>query len=209
MNKSTYITFAATLSMAVVSTVAYAAGSGTKSANPEMGEIGDPAPALKISSWVKGEPVNLAEGKGKRAYLVEFWATWCPQCEKVIPHLSEIQANYGDSGLSVVAVSMEEKEVVEDFVTSKGVAIGYTVALDKDQQTVMAYMTKFGLNGIPASFLVDKQGKITWVGHPADPELQTQLAKLFPQAEKSEARGSATKPAHGKKRTASGGSSSK
>tara|TARA_R110001592_G_scaffold129355_2_gene341765 strand:- start:14 stop:643 length:630 start_codon:yes stop_codon:yes gene_type:complete len=209
MKKTSYITLASTIAMAAVATVAYAAGSGTKSANPEMGQIGDPAPMLEIASWVKGQPVDLAEGQGKKAYLVEFWATWCPQCEKVIPHLSEIQKEYGDSGLSVVAVSMEEKEVVENFVKSKGAAMDYTIGLDKDQQTAMAYMAKFGLNGIPASFLVDKQGKIAWVGHPADPELETQLAKLFPNAEKSEAGDSATKPAPAKKRRTLGGSGSK
>lgn len=212
MKKTVYITLAATLTLAAMATIAYAAGSGTKTVESEVGKIGDSAPKLEIASWVKGQPIDLAEGKGEKAYLVEFWATWCPECEKAIPNLSEIQKEYGDSGLSVVSVSIEEKKVVEDFVKSKGGAISYTVAVDNDQHSAMAYMAKFGLDGIPASFLVDKQGKIAWVGHPADKELKTELAKLFPQAQKSASSGSATKPApakDGKAVKASGGSGTK
>ncbi|MFM7100356.1 MAG: hypothetical protein ACKO3N_04220, partial [Verrucomicrobiota bacterium] len=39
-------------------------------------KIGDPAGALAIQEWVRGEPVALAAGKGKQTYVVEFWATW-------------------------------------------------------------------------------------------------------------------------------------
>ena len=210
MKKARYIIFASTVALAAIATVAYSAGSGTKNGDAEMGRIGDPAPALEVAAWVKGAPVSLAEGQGTKAYLIEFWATWCPECDKAAPRLSEIQEKYGDSGLSVVGISMEEKEVVEGYVKSKSADIGYSIAVDKEQKSAMAYMAKFGLEGIPASFLVDRQGKIAWVGHPADPELEAQLAKLFPPAEKSASKSSAAAPAKSKKAVKpSGGSGTK
>lgn len=209
MKKARYITLASTVALAAIATVAYSAGSGTKNGDAELGRVGDPAPSIEVASWIKGAPVNLAEGKGTKAYLIEFWATWCPECDKAVPKLSEIQANYGDSGLSVVGISTEEKEVVEDYVKSEASDIGYSIAIDKDQKSAMAYMAKFGLEGIPASFLVDMQGKIVWVGHPADPALKQELAKLFPPSTKDGTKGN-TAPTKSKKAAKpSGGSGTK
>ena len=57
-------------------------------------DLGDEAKPLQISKWVKGKKVNLAKGKGKKVYVVEFWATWCPPCRTTIPHLTELQKKY-------------------------------------------------------------------------------------------------------------------
>ena len=41
----------------------------------EAGELGDKAPALTISEWVKGDAVDVTKADGKNVYVVEFWAT--------------------------------------------------------------------------------------------------------------------------------------
>ena len=149
----------------------------------------------------------MVKGSGANAYLIEFWATWCPQCDKVSPKLSKLQKTYGSRGLSVIAISDEAPEVVKEYVESKGSALTYTVAVDKGQRTTAAYMARFGLNGIPAAFLVNGEGKIAWVGHPADPALDEQIAELLPAKQEAD-------KASGEKRTNSkaqkkGGSGSK
>src|SRR3954470_5191874 len=58
-------------------------------------KVGDPAPALKVHDWVKGNPVESFE-KGT-AYVCEFGASWCEPCRKCVPHLSELQHKYKDS----------------------------------------------------------------------------------------------------------------
>ncbi len=128
--------------------------------------IGDPAPKLDIDVWVKGDPVDLAKGKGKNVYVIEFWATWCPPCVQVVPHLTEVQKHYKDKNVIVVAVSDEPKQVVTQFVRKQGDRMGYTVARDRAGKTYGAYMLAAGQMGIPTSFIVNRQGKVAWIGSP-------------------------------------------
>ena len=130
-------------------------------------ELGQPAAPLEIAYWGKGGPVNMAEGKGKNIYVIDFWATWCGPCMASVPKLSELARKYKDQGVVLVSVNSSEKqEDVEGFVKDKGGEVDYIVALDKEEKTSKAYMEAFGVNSIPHTFVVDKQGRIVWHGHP-------------------------------------------
>ena len=135
-------------------------------------ELGDPAPALQVAEWVKGQPVDLAAGKGRAVVVVEFWATWCPPCRLSIPHLTDLQKKFKEKNVVVVAVTDEQASIVKEFVSKMDDKMDYTVAVDKDRKTSVAYLEAFGIGGIPHAFIVDKDGRIVWHGHPmADLEL--------------------------------------
>ncbi len=140
--------------------------------------LGDPAPQLDIT-MIKGEPIDIHEGQGKNVFLVEFWATWCPSCRASIPHLTELQEKYGDNGLVVVGISIEESDVVTAFVKEVGAKMDYTVAVDRRQRTAYNYMAPFSENSIPHAFVVDKSGILVWHGHPADPAMERLLVSLL------------------------------
>lgn len=131
-------------------------------------EAGDKAPELSIEKWVKGEPVTGFE-KGK-VYVVEFWATWCGPCIASMPHLSELQRQYKEKGVTIIGVTSEDPnnslEQVESMASDKGDGMGYTVAWDTGRKTSEAWMKAAGQNGIPCSFLVDQTGTIAYIGHP-------------------------------------------
>lgn len=131
--------------------------------------VGDDAPMLTIKEWVKGEPVNLARAEGKIT-VVEFWATWCGPCIAGMPHLTELQKEYADKGVTIIGVTREDPnnslEQVRDFVKDHPAKMGYTVAWDYEGKTNAAYMKAAKQNGIPTAFVVDKKGKIAWIGHP-------------------------------------------
>ena len=134
-------------------------------------KVGDPAPKLETGKWVQGEPVKEFQ-KGK-AYLVEFWATWCPPCRKSIPHLNEVYNKYKDKGLVVIGLDCWERNdsLVAPFVKQMGDKMTYRVALDdkannKQGQMARTWMEAAGRNGIPSAFLVDTKGVIAWIGHP-------------------------------------------
>lgn len=129
---------------------------------------GDKAPALTIEKWVKGEPVTGFE-KGK-VYVVEFWATWCGPCIKSMPHLTELQKQYKDRGLTIISVTSPDRsntlEAVEKMVADKGSTMGYTVAWDTERKTSEAFMMAANQNGIPCSFVVNQEGVVAFIGHP-------------------------------------------
>lgn len=130
------------------------------------GELGQPAAPLKIAEWVKGKPVDLAAAKDKNVVVVEFWATWCPPCVKSIPHLTELQKKFKD--VQFVGVTDEKPDVVKKFVAKMGDKMDYAVAIDDARKTSEGYMQEFGVGGIPHAFVVDKQSRIVWHGHPMD-----------------------------------------
>src|SRR6218665_3455120 len=93
--------------------------------------VGSPAPALKVAKWFKGTPVTELE-KGK-VYVVEFWATWCGPCKSSIPHVTKLQKQYKDKGLTVIGVDIWETDLakVEPFVAEMGDKMDYAVAIEE------------------------------------------------------------------------------
>src|SRR5262245_48151778 len=155
----------ATLMTLVTSTALSAAIGG-----PTL-KVGDPAPKLQTGKWVQGEPVKNFEKD--KAYLVEFWATWCGPCRVSIPHVNELHTQYKDKGFIVIGQDCWERDegLVGPFVKNMGNKMTYRVALDDkagSEQGKMAetWMAAAGRNGIPSAFLVDTKGLIAWIGHP-------------------------------------------
>jgi len=136
-------------------------------------KVGDPAPKLQTGKWVQGEPVKQFD-KGK-AYIVEFWATWCGPCRASIPRLNETYQKYKDKDLIVIGQNCWEHDesLVAPFVKKMGDKMTYRVALDdksENEKGKMAetWMTAADRRGIPSAFLVDKQGLIARIGHPME-----------------------------------------
>lgn len=193
---------AARASTAGTSTAAPAAGGlqpvrvgGAVSADPDkkLLKVGDPAPALTVGKWMKGEPI-VAFQPGK-VYVVEFWATWCGPCKEVMPHLTELAHKYRGR-VDFIGISINEvphpKDTsyytkVEKFVQSMGDQMDYHVAVDgMDGFISKNWFVASGEAGIPVAYVVDQKGAIAWIGHPGgdlDLVIEQVLAGTFAGAD--------------------------
>lgn len=145
--------------------------------------IGDPAPPLKVMRWIKGGPVKALE-KGQ-VYVVEFWATWCAPCKVAIPHLTEL-AHRHKGKVTFIGVSVREKAkpgqdlegFIDGWVKEMGPKMDYAVARDtSDNFMHEQWYVASRRGGIPAAFVVDREGRIAWMGHPD--ALDTALEKVL------------------------------
>lgn len=150
--------------------------------------VGSDAPQLDVEHWVqdgngKFEPVTeFTRGK---VYVVEFWATWCGPCVQSMPHLAGLQKRYAKQGVQVVSVSDEDLDTVETFLdreirgggagkdspspkTYRELTSAYCLTTDPDQSTYHDYMEAAAKGGIPTAFIVGKDSKIEWIGHPME-----------------------------------------
>ncbi len=132
-------------------------------------KVGDAAPVLAPSKWLKGEAVEKFE-PGK-IYIVEFWATWCGPCKQSIPHLTEMQKKNPDVTIIGMNVMEEDQKGVPAFVEKMGDKMNYRVAMDDaDNRMSKAWMEAAGQDGIPTAFIIGKDSKIAWIGHPMEME---------------------------------------
>lgn len=130
-------------------------------------KVGDPSPGFQGSGFLQGERVGQVEN-GK-AYLVDFWATWCGPCIDSIPHLQSLHQKYKAKGLVVIGQDVWENDPskVKAFIEKTGDEMTYRIALDDAKGTMAEHWLKAaGLKGIPTAFLVGKDGKVAWIGHP-------------------------------------------
>jgi thiol-disulfide isomerase/thioredoxin len=131
-------------------------------------KVGDPAPKLEVKEFLKGEPVASLE-KGK-IYVIEFWATWCGPCRTSIPHVTELQKKHKDVVFIGVSVWENDANAPKPFVEQMGDKMGYRVALDDGLGNAgkMAnnWMKAAEQDGIPAAFIIGKDNKVLWIGHP-------------------------------------------
>jgi thiol-disulfide isomerase/thioredoxin len=138
---------------------------------------------------INGEQLNLADFKGKKYVLVDFWASWCVPCRKGNPHLLSLYSKYKDKGLEIVGVSDDDskpdawrKAVEKDQIgvwkhVLRGLrrtATGYDKSADISEP--------FGIHSLPTKILIDKDGVIVGRyggGGESDDAMDKKLAELF------------------------------
>lgn len=135
---------------------------------------GQKAPALNIYKWINGAPADSTIA-GK-VIILEFWATWCGPCKKIIPHMNELVDKFASDSVLFVSVSKEKPEKVIKFMENK--EMKSLVAIDYNGITSKNY----GIRSIPHAFVIAPNGIVAWRGHPAgltEENIGDYLSKVF------------------------------
>jgi peroxiredoxin len=124
-----------------------------------------------------GKKADLRGYRGK-VVVLDFWATWCHGCKEEIPWFAEFQRKYGNDGLNIVGVSLDEDgwKVVKPFI--KAAVVPYRIVLGKD-----SIAKAYGISNMPDTFLIDRDGRIaaTYVGIVNRDNLEKNIQLLLAQ----------------------------
>jgi cytochrome c-type biogenesis protein len=102
--------------------------------------------------------VSLAQHRGK-VVLFNVWATWCHPCRDEIPELRALHARYQSRGLELIGVSVDadgSDDVIRSFM--RDFEMEYPVWRDPGERV----STRFLVIGVPATFLIDREGILRW-----------------------------------------------
>ena len=117
--------------------------------------LGAEAPPFTLKD-LHGRTVQLSDFKGK-IVLLNFWAFWCFPCRLEIPHINHIWEEYHKKGVEIVTVNMDMMDPgsLQEEVEKEG--IQYRVLLGTNK-----VMKEYGgIEGLPLSYLIDQEGRIT------------------------------------------------
>lgn len=142
--------------------------------------IGQPAPNASLTT-LDGKHIELASFYGKKPVYLKFWATWCVPCREQMPGFEKIYEKYKDR-IEVVAVNTGFSETVAD-VAAYRTKHGLHMPIVIDDGSLGR---KLNLRVTPQHVLIGTDGRIEYVGHLADRQLDAALEKVVTE-----------KPAHG------------
>jgi thiol-disulfide isomerase/thioredoxin len=151
-------------------------------AAPETDWIGKPMEV--VGTTAEGAKFDIAQYKGK-VVLVDFWATWCGPCQALMPDLKAMYQKYHAQGFEIVGVNLDGTlSDLSEYLDKKKLPWVNVVGEEKDGQLQFPLAEKYGIQAIPTTFLVGKDGKIAAYDLHGD-ELVKQIEKLL--AEKGDA----------------------
>ena len=122
---------------------------------------------------LQGRTWSLRSLHGK-VVLVNFWATWCPPCRKEIPDLESLYQRFQKQGLIILGISSDDIDKIKTYAGAHGMT--YPVLLDQKREA----SNLFAVEGIPASFVYDRSGKL--VAEALDMRTESQFVKMLEQA---------------------------
>ena len=129
-----------------------------------MALVGKPAPDFTLPDTA-GKPVNLRGLRGN-VVIVDFWATWCPPCRAMMPHLQQMHRTLADQGLVILGLDVgEDAETVAKFAKRESYTFPLLLGAEPD------VAAKYYVESYPTTFVIDRQGRIAFRnvgGGPAD-----------------------------------------
>jgi len=138
---------------------------------------GEQVPEFTLNN-LDGSVFKISDHLGRKTILIDFWATWCGPCKKLLKELQSIHRDFPE--VLIVAIAVDNSSTVANvspYIAAKG--FDFTVLLDPESQVVKMFNPE---KKIPFSLIVDKAGQVVYVHtgyQPGDEqEIRARLASL-------------------------------
>jgi peroxiredoxin len=133
--------------------------------------LGEPAPPFETVD-PEGQAIDLSKQLGQSVVMLDFWATWCGPCVQAMPQVEAVAKKFADRGLVFYAVNAgEDADTVKEFLKTSELDV--PVAMDPEGKINELY----GVNGIPQTVLIGKDGKVQVVHIGYSEDLGKELTK--------------------------------
>lgn len=117
--------------------------------------VGTVAPDL---TDVEGQTVSLEKYRGQYVVL-DFWASWCPDCRKDMPQMKELYTQYSGNGVQFLGISFDTThEALDNYLEKEAIAWPQVTELKKMKESKMAQA--YHIKWIPSIYLLDPNGKV-------------------------------------------------
>ncbi|MBE0635152.1 TlpA family protein disulfide reductase [Candidatus Bipolaricaulota bacterium] len=131
--------------------------------------IGQRAPDFRLAS-LDHEDVSLSDFRGK-IVILDFWASWCGPCKSTMPGLEDLARTLA-SDVVLLGVSLDRSEAnAADYLDANN--FHAMIGLYGSYADAYRVSGTYGVTGIPKTFIIDRDGIIRYVGHPASLSRQT------------------------------------
>nr|WP_226905000.1 AhpC/TSA family protein [Pedobacter schmidteae] len=159
----------------------------------EIKKLENGSPGSKAATFsakdINGEQLNLADFKGKKYVMLDFWASWCVPCRKGNPHLISIYNKYKDKGFEIIGIASDDtaveawkKAVAQDKIGIwKHMLSGYNSNATELEKSKFLNQ-RYGIHTLPTKILIDKEGTIIGRyggGGEDDAAMDAKLAAIF------------------------------
>ena len=144
--------------------------------------LGKPAPGIEGVD-LDGRPMKLSEYRGK-VVLLNFWATWCFPCMKLIPLERELVTRFKDKPFAIVGVN-SDTDVQAAIDAARAHEMTWRSFRDKSGDNTKI-SDDWKILGYPTLYLIDQEGTIRkrWIGNPAPGQLRRAIEQLLDSAAK-------------------------
>jgi thiol-disulfide isomerase/thioredoxin len=142
--------------------------------------VGKKAPDVAPSSWVQGK-LEAGQTRGK-VVILDFWATWCVPCRETLPTLRRMWKKNARRGVLVVGIHEAKGDAASILRLARQERVTYPLAIDSASPEGGMFgdtFTRYRVESIPYTFVVDRRGVVRWAGHPLLPGFAEAVEKAL------------------------------
>ena len=137
-------------------------------------EVGDVMPDFVVET-LGGETISSSEIKGRHPVMLVFWATWCPNCKREIPHINELLSEFGSQGMRFLGINVGVNDSAKKAARYvKKYKVKYPIVFDEGSKVTRS----FGVQGTPTIIIADREGIVRYHGFNVPDDMDSHFEQL-------------------------------